>query len=281
VRVLVTGARGFIGATLVPRLRERKIEIIPYNGDVKDIASFASPSDIVIHLAAKPVREESTRSGVEAMRANIIGIQAVTEYARRFSGGIVFASTCAVYGATAENRHLKEDDPLCPRGLNGIGKLLSEEMLSFAAGLHGFGAIILRLFNVYGVGQPRGYLVSDLIHSLTVREPMRLRNPRAILDFIHVDDVCEAIRMAIPLAAGGGTQIFNIGTGKGTAVTDVARMLFRLAGTRQEVIEEGLPGEEIRVVADPSAAGHRLKWRARLDLATGLAETLPGGEQNR
>jgi UDP-glucose 4-epimerase len=157
-----------------------------------------------------------------------------------------------------------------------MGKLLSEEILSYAAGLHGFGAIILRLFNVYGVGQPRGYLVSDAIHSLAAREPIRLRNPRAVLDFVHVDDVCEAILMAISLAASGGTRIFNIGTGKGTAVADVAKTLARLAGSRQEVIEEGLPGEDIRVVADPSAAQRQLHWTARLDLPAGLAVTLPG-----
>ena len=275
VQILVTGARGFIGATLVPRLRERKIEIVTYDGDVKDMASFPSPANLVIHLAARPAREEGTRSAAEAMQANIIGIQAVMEYARRHSCGIVFTSTCAVYGAAAENRNLREDDPPRPRGWNGLGKLLSEEILSFAAGLHGFGAIILRLFNVYGVGQPRGYLVSDAIHSLAAREPIRLRNPRAVLDFVHVDDVCDAILRAIPLAASGGTQIFNIGTGKGTRVADVAKRLARLAGSRQEIIEEGLPGEDIRVVADPSAAERQLKWTARLDLPAGLAVTLP------
>jgi UDP-glucose 4-epimerase len=157
-----------------------------------------------------------------------------------------------------------------------MGKLLSEEILSYAAGLHGFGAIILRLFNVYGVGQPRGYLVSDAIHSLAAREPIRLRNPRAVLDFVHVDDVCEAILMALPLAASAGTRIFNIGTGKGTAVADVAKTLARLAGSRQDVVEEGLPGDDIRVVADPSAAERELQWTARWDLPAGLAMTLPG-----
>jgi len=279
VRVLVTGARGFLGSTLVPLLRERGIETVPFDGDVKDIASFADPADIVIHLAARQARDENPGPGVEALKANVLGVQAVTEYARRFSCGVVFPSTCAVYGATAENRRLREVDPPGPRGWNGLGKLLSEETLSFAAGLHGFGAIILRLFNVYGVGQPRGYLVSDLVHALTAREPIRLRNPRAILDFVHVDDVCEAILLAIPLAARPGAQTFNIGTGKGTAVADVARMLAGLAGAGREMIEEGLSGEEIRVVADPSAAERRLQWTARKDLVTGLAETLPGRDR--
>src|SRR5262249_27544022 len=151
--------------------------------------------------------------------------------------GVVFASTCAVYDTATRDSWLREDSPLLPRGTNGISKFLAEEVLRAKAGHHGFPAIILRLFNLYGPGQPRGYLVADVLHSIEIGEPIRFRNPRAVLDFVHVDDVSEAICRAAERMPTDGARVFNIGTGKATGVLEVAEAMVRLAGAGEELID--------------------------------------------
>lgn len=277
MRVLLTGWRGFIGAALVRRLRDLDLTVIPYEGDVRDIATFSTRCDVAVHLAARARTGGARRADFETMEANVIGALAIAEYARRSFCPLIFTSTCAVYGMAVKGERLNEEHPVDPREPNGLGKLLAEEILLYFARLHGFGVVILRLFNLYGNGQPRGFLVPDLIHALEVREPIELRNPSAVLDFVHVDDVSEAIWKAIAASAQRDIRIFNIGTGEGTAVAEVAHVLARLAGTGDDWIQAGSGGDSSVIVADPTAALLRLQWKARTDLVTGLASTLRAG----
>jgi nucleoside-diphosphate-sugar epimerase len=280
VQILVTGARGFIGAKLLPRLRDRQATVVAYEGRLSDLPSFPTRCDRVIHLAAKAGREDISSSNLETLRTNVLGTLAVAEYARRFSCGVVFTSTCAVYDAAAGSVRLKEDSPLAPRGPNGLSKLLAEEVLVSASRIHGFPATVLRLFNVYGPGQPRGYLVADVLHALAAGEPIRFRDPSAVLDWVHVDDVCEAICLAAETMPDSGVRFFNIGTGRGTRAVDVARIMLRRAGTGQDWNDPEPSAGGLLVVADPSAAEEALTWKAAVDLETGLAQTLAAGEKS-
>jgi nucleoside-diphosphate-sugar epimerase len=280
VQILVTGAHGFIGAKLLPRLRDRQAAVIAYEGRLSELATFPARCDIVIHLAARAGREDTPSSNLETMRTNVLGTLAVAEYARRFSCGVVFTSTCAVYAAGAGGLRLKEDSPLAPRGPNGLSKLLAEEILVSSSRIHGFPAIVLRLFNVYGPGQPRGYLVADVLQAIAAGEPIHFRNPGAVLDWVHVDDVCEAICRAAETMLGSGVRFFNIGTGKGTRALDVARALVRLAGTGQEWNDPEASTDAPFVVADPSDAERALAWKAAVDLETGLAATLAAAKRS-
>ncbi len=281
MKILVTGARGFIGRALLPRMKERKLTAVAYEGEVEEIASLPTRYDIVVHLAARAGRDDTASANLETMRTNVLGTLAVAEYARRFSCGVVFSSTCAVYDTATRDSPLKEDSPLSPRGTNGVSKFLAEEVLRSKSRLHRFSAIILRLFNLYGSGQPRGYLVADVLHSIEVGEPIRFRNPSAVLDFVHVDDVSEAICRAAEKMPADGVRVFNIGTGKATGVLEVAEAMVRLAGAGEELIDRSGAGEELRVVADPSAAERELEWRPTVDLATGLAAMLAVSESSR
>jgi UDP-glucose 4-epimerase len=250
-----------------------------YEGRIPDLAAFPDRCDALIHLAARPGRESTPGETLETLRANVLGTLAAAEYARRVSCGVVFTSTCAVYREAAASARLTEDQPLAPRGLNGLSKLLAEEVLAAASRLHGFPVTVLRLFNVYGPGQPRGYLVADVQHAIGAREPIAFRNPGAVLDFIYVDDVCEAIWRAAERMPRSGVRVFNVGTGRGTTGLEVARTMLRLAGARPEQVDLEPPAKEkVFVVADPSAAERELGWKAGVDLVAGLTATLAAGE---
>jgi len=279
VQILVTGARGFIGTRLLPRLRDRGATVSIYEEKIQDLASWPDRCDVLIHLAARPGRENNPGESLETLRANVLGTLAAAEYARRVSCSVVFTSTCAVYQEVVGSVRMTEGQPLAPRGLNGLSKLLAEEALGSASRLHGFPVTVLRLFNVYGPAQPRGFLVADVLHAIAARQPIPFRNPRAVLDFIYVDDVCEAIWRAAERMPRAGVRAFNIGTGRGATGLEVARTMLRLAGARPEQVDlEPLAREETFVVADPSAAERDLGWKAQVDLVTGLTATLAAGE---
>ena len=259
------------------RLRDLDVMVIPYEGDVRNIATFSTRCDVAVHLAARARTGATPRAELETTETNVMGALAIAEYARRSFGSVVFTSTCAVYGMAEKGERLSEEHPTGPREPNGLSKLLAEEILLSSARLNGFGVVILRLFNVYGTGQPQGFLVPDVIHALEVGEPIGLRNPRAVRDFVHVDDVCEAIWRAIGASAQRDIRIFNIGTGEGTAVVEVAHALARLAGTGDDWIRAESGGDSSVIVADPTAALSRLQWKPEIDLVTGLTATLRSG----
>lgn len=276
MRVLLTGWRGFIGRVLERRLTGQGATVLRYEGNVREIATFAERCDVAVHLAARTRSARAPGADLETMETNVLGTAALTEYARRFSCPVVFTSTCAVYGLTRTGERLSEAHETAPQETGGLSKLLAEQALLSSASLHGFGVVVLRLFNVYGAGQPRGYLISDLIHALQVREPVRLHNPRSVRDFVHVDDVCEAIGKAIETSAPREVRVFNVGTGKGTAVLEVARALARLAGS-DYWFEAGSGEDTSVIVADPTAALSQLQWKAEIDLTAGLASMLRAG----
>jgi GDP-4-dehydro-6-deoxy-D-mannose reductase len=275
MRVLLTGGRGFIGTVLGPRLRGRGNTVVPYEGDVRKIGDYVEGCDVAVHLAAR-TRPVSSEALVENAEADVIGARAVAEYARRVSCEVVFTSTCAVYGPSRAGDRLAEADLPAPRAISGFSKLLAEEILRSAGRQHGFGVIVLRLFNVYGAGQKSGFLVSDLVRAIQRHEVIRLRNPRAVRDFIHVDDVCEAIGLAVGISAKAVDRVINIGTGTGVSVKGVAETLARLAG-RGDWFEEENGDDTSAIVADPRAALSQLQWKARTELVVGLASTLRAG----
>lgn len=273
MRVLLTGWRGFIGGALLRRLKDLGVTVVTYEGDVRDIATYSPQCDVVVHLAAR-ARTGGAPKDFETMETNVVGALAVAEYARRSSCPVVFTSTCAVYSPETNSERLSENHPTGPREANGSSKLLAEKLIIFSARLHGFGVIVLRLFNIYGTGQPKGFLVPDLIHALSVKEPIRLLNPAAVRDFVHVDDVCEAIWKAVGASGQRDIRVFNIGTGVGTAVVEVARVLARLGEAGEDWILTGSGGDNSVIVADPTAAFSQLQWKPQRDLLSGLRATL-------
>jgi UDP-glucose 4-epimerase len=89
----------------------------------------------------------------------------------------------------------------------------------------------------------------------------------AVRDYIHVLDLCEAHLAAIEyLMAGGATQAFNLGVGRGYSVQEVIDAVQRVTCREFEVLTEGRrAGDPAQLVADPSLANRVLGWKARLD----------------
>jgi UDP-glucose 4-epimerase len=174
----------------------------------------------------------------------------------------------AVHADSPEPVPLREDAPLAPISPYGVAKLTSEQYWLLMAGHFGLDATVLRYFNTYGPNQtPTPYVgvITIFINRLLRGEPPVIYGDgEQRRDFAHVDDVVSANLAVLDAEAGGRT--FNLGTGHGTSVNDIARELVaRLAPRLAPRHAPPVEGEMRNAIADASALREATGWkRARL-----------------
>lgn len=305
-RALVTGGAGFIGSHLVERfvsdgyqvtvlddLSRGRREHVPDGVSlvVEDIQSAASAQlvkdgrfDVVVHLAAQMDVRRSVADPVFDAAVNIVGTLNLLEairasaHATRFvfvsTGGVLYGDYC-----TPPNREDLRKEPDSPYA---IAKLSVEYYLAYYNRIHGLDVTALRLGNVYGPRQdPHGEagVVAIFCGRILENEPLTVfGDGMQTRDYVHVRDVVDAITAVVaarlPSADTMDRRSFNIGTGVGSPVVDLARILLATSGADVEV--QHAPkrtGEQQHSFLDVAKAQRELGWSARVSLEEGLADT--------
>jgi UDP-glucose 4-epimerase len=305
-RVLVTGGAGFIGSHVVERLLADGADVHIVDNlvsgrreNVPAAATFheidvASPEtaalvrggryDAIVHLAAQMDVRKSVADPLFDAAVNILGTVNLLE-AVRASGRptrLVFSSTGgAVYGdfVTPPNVETFPKDPESPYA---ISKLSAEYYLAYYNRVHGLDAAALRYGNVYGPRQdPHGEagVVAIFCSRILDGEPLTVfGDGLQTRDYVYVGDVARATvraaRESLPRAERLDSRSFNIGTGVGTSVLDLARGLFRAAGREAELRHAPRrPGEQQHSVLEVRKAAQLLDWRPEVSLDEGLRLT--------
>ena len=302
--VLVTGGAGYIGSHTVRRLRQRGDDVVVLDtlefghrdavpdtplvvGDVGDfdlVADLVSRHriDSLVHFAAYKAAGESIENPGRYFMNNVAATARLLEAAYR--NGVerfVFSSSCAVYG-TPEQTPVSEDAPVRPESPYGESKSLVERMLRWYDASLGMRSVSLRYFNAAGAAMD-GSLGEDWSVSLNLvplvmkallgaSPPLRVfgtdyptPDGTAIRDYIHVDDLADAHLRALDyLAAGGASEVLNLGTGVGSSVREVLAAAERAAG-RPVPAEDAprRPGDPVALWADSTRARAVLGWEAR------------------
>ncbi len=269
LRVVITGSRGFIGRHLTQHLRSKVQDLVEWNGDVRGLAKYEKSADVVFHLAGVSRHEQFLNAPHQSYEVNVIGTQVVLNYCRKVGARCILASTSGVYRSSGSREPVSENAPISPILPYGISKWLAECLCKQAED-SGVPSVVLRLFNLYGPGQHKSFLVAHVIDCLMGKQPLVLRMPDAFRDFIYVADVVEVLFKAA-LLGNAGFKVFNIGGGQAVRVRDMVSIAERIFGPAVS-IEHGSShaGELAASIADISKARRELGWVPQYNLEHGL-----------
>jgi UDP-glucose 4-epimerase len=252
-------------------------------GEITDgaaVAALVAGADVVVHLAGPASVAESFADPSRYARDHVQGTATVLQACIAAGvGRIVHISSAEIYGRPAANP-VAEDASPAPRSPYGAAKLGAEAMVRACCPAAGMEAVVLRPFSVYGPRSPERSLVGRLLRQALGGGPVRVATLRPVRDYVHVDDVAASVRTAIdwPGAAGAEAAVFNVGSGTGISVAELAQAVLEQAGIRAEVQEAPVDrptGSDItELVADLTRTDAELGWRAAVSLHDGLAAAL-------
>jgi UDP-glucose 4-epimerase len=245
MKVLITGAAGFVGSRLVAELAARH-EVValargpgpPHDGvewveqDLAEpLSSTKLPSrvDGVVHLAQSRQYRDFPGGAADIFAVNVAGTFSLLEYARLAGARtFVFASSGGVYGFSFER--FVEGDPVSPLNFY-LGSKYSAELLigNYAAC---FRTVVLRPFFIYGPGQ-QGMLVPKLVEQVLADEPVSIEGkPGLRINPIHVDDVVRVFEPALGLDRSG---LFNVAGDEVVTMTELVQLIGKVAARTPQI----------------------------------------------
>lgn len=242
MKILVTGANGFIGRRLCEFLTARGDDVIPFDiehGDLtkKDALENLGGVDFVYHLAARTFVPESWKNARSFYENNIMGSVTVLDFCSARKVPLVFLSAY-VYGAP-KYLPIDEAHPLDAPSPYHMSKLMGESLCEFYAARHGLNIRVLRPFNVYGAGQSDAFIIPKIMRQILSPDIAEIEvfdlSPKR--DYIYIDDVVNA--MLLSQKPWRGLEIFNVGTGVSLSVKEVIEIMLRVTGAKKNFRETG------------------------------------------
>lgn len=270
MRIVVTGAAGFIGSHTCERLVAQGHEVVGLDsfdgylypaevkrqnaaelaalprfrlveGDLCDagvVASVVTPDvDVVCHLAALAGVRPSLAQPLRYLRTNIEGTGVIVERMRELGlTRLVFASSSSVYGAKrgAEVAAFREDDPcLTPASPYAATKRMNELQLSTYRDLFGIGVFALRYFTVYGPRQRPDMAIAKFTRAIAAGAPITLfGDGSSRRDYTFIDDIVAGTVAAIERVAPGAYEIFNLGGTQTISLAELVGLIEGIVGKR-------------------------------------------------
>ena len=305
-RILITGGAGFIGShvadlfvangfdvVIVDDLSTGKAENLPPQAEFREVGVNSSEFvdivrkgrfDVIAHLASQIDVRHSVADPIHDATINILGTLNLMEALRKsdINSRVVFSSTGGVlYGdfTTPPNVETFPKDPESPYA---ISKLSIEYYLAYYGRVHDKDAVAVRFGNVYGPRQdPHGEagVVAIFCGRILNDKPLTIfGDGLQTRDYVYVGDVARAVLLAAtrPLPPRGRLDArgFNIGTGKGTSVLEIARVLQEVAGSSVPIeFAPHRPGEQQESFVEVSKARELLGWTPEVSLSEGLGKT--------
>ena len=221
-KILITGSEGFVGKNLIRYLKNYSFQIIETKDKSFDLKLNESwkqieKCDYLIHLAGKSFVPKSWEEPARFIENNILLITNALEYCRVNKTKLIFLSSY-LYG-NCKKMPIKENAPIEATNPYALSKLLSEKLCYFYKNNFQVNNIILRVFNLYGPGQPKEYLLSKITNQVRYENLIKVDDLSPKRDYVYIDDLCSAIVKAINYK--GKEHIFNIGSGKSYSVKEV------------------------------------------------------------
>ncbi|MGA0986236.1 MAG: dTDP-glucose 4,6-dehydratase [Candidatus Nanopelagicales bacterium] len=315
MKILVTGGAGFIGSNFVRMaltdyLAVKDIEkltvldALTYAGDEENLSPVANDSryafvkgdirdeelvdnlmkthEVVVHFAAESHVDRSIEGGSEFVSTNVMGTQVLLDAARRNNvNRFVHISTDEVYGSIDEGAW-PEDHPLLPNSPYSASKAGSDLLVRAYHRTHKLDTIITRCSNNYGHYQFPEKVIPLFVTNILEGKKIPLYGQGLnIRDWLHVDDHCRGIALA--LTKGRAGEIYNIGGGTELTNLELTYKIFEVMGVGEEVIErvEDRKGHDLRYSVDISKISSELGYKPEVNFDEGLKATANWYKENQ
>jgi dTDP-glucose 4,6-dehydratase len=314
VRLLVTGAAGFIGSNFVRYWLDRRpddhvvaYDLLTYAGNRANLAGIDNEIRFVqgdigdFELASRVLDEERVDTVVNFAaeshnslavidpglfaRTNVLGTQLLLEAARRAEvARFHHISTCEVYGDLAldADEAFSETSPYAPRTPYNASKAAADHYVRAYHETFGLATTITNCSNNYGPYQfPEKVIplfVTNALDDIPLPMYASTQNQR---EWLHVLDHCRAIELAVTAGAPGET--YNVGSGLEASIEEIADRVLELTGkpASLKTIVADRPGHDRRYLLDSSKIRRELGWAPEVEWDAGLAETVAWYRENR
>jgi nucleoside-diphosphate-sugar epimerase len=292
IRVLVTGASGFVGAPCTRRLVEQGAQVHAVSSSAGHVVGTDAQwhcADLLVSGEAAALVErirpthllhlawETSHGRFWDSEQNLRWLAASLELVRAFAaaGGrrAVLVGTCAEYRWNGEPSS-ERTTPLEPRSLYGACKHALHVAAEAYARSAGVSLAWARLFFLFGPGEGAGRLVPSLVAPLLRGEPAACSSGDRVRDFLHVDDAAAALTAVLASEVAGPV---NVASGVPTPISEVARIVGELTGHPELVVVGTRPAaadDPAFLVADVSRLTREVGWRPAHDLGSGLRDTV-------
>lgn len=266
IKVVLTGADGFLGTHVVKRLKQENVFLFLFNRKIHDVFQPQSlkpllhNADVVIHLAGA-----NRDSDYNLIRVNTLGTLGLLEGLVKHSkhAKLVFSSSFQIY----------DND-----GVYGLSKKFAEELIEQYSKKYRFKSIILRISNIYGPGARPFY------NSVVATFVYQIKNGKALIingngnqkrDYLYVEDVVDAIIKSIHYNPDQEIKHFDICSGKLTSINEIVELVKELSSKKIKVKYNRIPNlAEWQTAKDYKAAKRFLSWKPTTGLSEGLLKVL-------
>ncbi|PYP50977.1 MAG: NAD-dependent dehydratase [Gemmatimonadetes bacterium] len=302
MRVLVTGAAGFLGSHLCDRLLAEGHRVVgmdnfltgnPVNiahlrkhpsfqfvlHDVANFVEVQGPLDGVLHFASPASPVDYLDYPIQTLKVGSLGTHKALGLSRAKGARFLLASTSEVYGDPLVHpqpeSYWGNVNPVGPRGVYDEAKRFAEALTMAYHRYHKLDTRIVRIFNTYGPRmRPKdGRVVSNFIVQAIKGDPLTVYGDGSqTRSFCYVDDLIEGI---VRLFERGGSDPTNIGNPHEFTVRQLAELVLRLTSSRSAIVEQPLPTDDPKVrQPDIRHARETLDWEPQVPLEDGLRRTI-------
>jgi dTDP-glucose 4,6-dehydratase len=303
MRVLITGAAGFLGSHLCDRFLAEGDTVVGVDNfvtghpdnvahlmgrpdfrfvehDVTEFLYVEGPLDGVLHFASPASPVDYLEKPIQTLKVGSLGTHKALGLAKAKGARFLLASTSEVYGDPQVHpqpeSYWGNVNPVGPRGVYDEAKRFAEAMTMAYPRYHGMQTRIVRIFNTYG---PRmrpgdGRVVSNFIVQALRAEPLSVYGDGSqTRSFCYVDDLVEGIHR---LFHSGRAEPTNVGNPVEFTVRELAERVLALTGSTSELASLPLPQDDPKVRRpDISVAREVLGWEPKVPLEEGLRRTIP------
>ena len=308
MKILVTGGAGFIGSNFVRMALTDKfpnfnvdeivvLDLLTYAGDEENLAPIATDkrynfvkgdirdlelakklmgqTDYVVHFAAESHVDRSIEGGSEFVSTNVMGTQVLLDAARNSNlKRFLHVSTDEVYGSISEGSW-PEDHPLLPNSPYSASKAGSDLLVRAYNRTHKLDTVITRCSNNYGQYQfPEKVMPLFITNIIEGKKVPLYGNGLNVRDWLHVDDHCRGIALA--LTKGKAGEVYNIGGGTELTNVELTHKILAAMGVGEELIQpvEDRKGHDLRYSVDITKINTELGYSPQVNFEEGLEKTI-------